>query len=119
MKIDISAQKMELTPALKKYIDRKFARLEKFNKDFQLQVHLSSIKHKAVVHLILSGGKETHQATEDRYDNIYKAINKAYNKIKKPIRRSRKGVISKLVRKFKKTNESDFLETDFVVVKFF
>ena len=59
MKIDISAQKMELTPALKKYIDRKFARLEKFNKDFQLQVHLSSIKHKAVVHLILSGGKET------------------------------------------------------------
>ena len=61
MKIDISAQKMELTPALKKYIDRKFARLEKFNKDFQLQVHLSSIKHKAVVHLILSGGKEIHQ----------------------------------------------------------
>ena len=57
------------------------------------------------MHLILSGGKETYQATEDRFENIYKAINKAYNKIKKPIRRSRKGVISKLVRKFKKKQD--------------
>ena len=65
-------------------------------------MHLSTVKHKTIVHLILSGGKETHQATEDRFKSIYKTINKAYNKIKKPIRRSRKGVISKLVRKFKK-----------------
>ena len=92
MKIDISAQKMELTPALKKYIDRKFARLEKFNKDFQLQVHLSSIKHKAVVHLILSGGKETHfQATAKRI-----LINYFYNKIKKPsVKLTKKQLICK------------------------
>ncbi len=113
MKIEISAKKMELTPALKRYIDKKFARLEKFNKNFQLKVHLSTIKHKSVVHLFLSGGKETYQATEDRFESIHKAINKAYNKIKKPIRRSRKGVISRLIRKFKKGAESQEPESSF------
>ena len=104
MKIDISTQKTELTPDLKKYINKKFARLEKFNKNFRLQLHLSTVKHKSIVHLILSGNK-IYSQLEDRFENIYKAINKAYNKIgkKSTIRKSYGWLsISKLVRAIQK-----------------
>ena len=99
MKIDIVGKKFIPNLNVKKHIQKKFDRLDRFRDDFHLKITLTEEHHNIVVKAVLVGGKETYQATEDRYANVYKSINKVYSKIKKPIRRSRKGFWSKLLRK--------------------
>ena len=98
MKIDIATQNFELTNRIKKHIEKKFTKLDKFKSDFHLKVNLSMIKNYCKVHAILSSGSEIYQATEEKYENIYKSINKVFGKIKKPLRRSRKGIWHRLLK---------------------
>jgi ribosomal subunit interface protein len=99
MKIDIVTHNFTMSPAIKKYVQKKFDKLDKFREDFRLKLTITKEPHNFVVKVILEGGKEFYQATESRYLNIYKSINKVYSKVKKPIRRARKGFWAKLLRK--------------------
>lgn len=100
MKIDISTQNFELTKSVKKQIEKKFEKLNKFDSTFYLKINISLTKRFTAVTAILTG-KETYRASEDSYQNVHKAINKVYAKIKKPIRRNRKGIWSRLLKKIK------------------
>lgn len=99
MKIDIVTKNFKLSPAIKKHIQKKFNKLDNFREDFHLKITLIEESHNFEVRAILEGGKEFYQATENRYFNIYKSINKVYSKIKKPVRRARKGFWAKILRK--------------------
>ena len=99
MKIDIVTKNFNISPAIKKHIQKKFDKLDKFREDFVLKITIIAESHNFEVKAVLEGGKEFYQATEDKYSNVYKAINKVYSKIKKPIRRGRKGFWAKILRK--------------------
>ena len=90
MEIKITAKQMELTEAMKEYVETRIHRLDKFENNFTLvDVHLFSEKHEKKITANVKGTKKTLFSEAHDTSNLYKAIDACVDKLEKQIRRGK------------------------------
>ena len=88
MEIEITAQKMELTPSLKEHVENSLKRLDKFNKEFiSVKINLFVEKRRNCIHAIIKTKKNTLNAVAEGYEPMYQIIDECIRKLEKQIRR--------------------------------
>ena len=91
MEINISAQQMELTEALKSYIEEKMAKLNKFyDRNITAEIHLNAEKHLHHIHATLKGDGHLHNCEADDPQNMYKAIDLCVTKLEAQVKKSKR-----------------------------
>ena len=90
MDIQIHAKQMDLTEALRSYVEDKFGKTNKFfNRNVTAEVHLNVEGHRHSVHAELRGaGKNLNSQAEDPV-SMYKAIDMCVDKVEKQLRRGK------------------------------
>lgn len=90
MDVTISAKHMELTEALKNYIEERVGRLNKFtDQNLVADVHLVSDKHRNHIHITVKGNGNFLNAEAEDPANMYKAIDMTVDKLEKQFRRGK------------------------------
>lgn len=90
MELTVSAQKMDLTEALKNYVDEKFSRLNKFSdRSMIVDVHLSVEKYRNHIHAKVKAQNQLFNSEADDPASMYKAIDTCVDKLEKQFRRSK------------------------------
>ena len=91
MEIKISAQQMDLTPALRNYIQEKVSKITKFSeRKLFAEVHLNVEKYRNHIHAKVNGDGNLLNSEAEDPDSMYKAIDLCVDKLEKQIRRGKK-----------------------------
>ena len=91
MEINISAQQMDLTLALKNYIQERVSKITKFSeRKLSAEVHLNVEKYRNHIHAKITGHGHLLNSEAEDPDSMYKAIDLCVEKLEKQIRRSKK-----------------------------
>ena len=92
MDIVISAKHMELTDALKNYVEERLHRLTKFtDQNLKADIHLVADKHRHHIHSVIKGGGIYMNSEAEDPANMYKAIDQCVDKLEKQFRRGKQG----------------------------
>ncbi len=87
MKLEITARHFDVTEALKIYLEEKLFRLEKYAQDIlNMHVILEMEKHSALVE-VNAGLKKFQINVKERHNDMYAAIDKSFDILKKQILR--------------------------------
>ncbi|MGK0288657.1 MAG: putative sigma-54 modulation protein [bacterium] len=91
MEINISAKQMELTDALKSYIEEKMDKINKFyDRSITVDIHLNVEKHLYHIHATLKGDGHLHNSEADDPQNMYKAIDLCVTKLESQVKKSKR-----------------------------
>lgn len=90
MEVKISAQKMELTDALRDYVQDRMERISKFEvRNLSGDVHLNVEKFRNHIHATIKGDGTYINSEADDSESMYKAIDLCVDKIEKQLRRTK------------------------------
>jgi len=90
MDVIISAKKMDLTDALKGYVEERMERISKYSdRDFSAEVHLSVEKHRHHIHASLKMNNNQLDSDAEDPASMYKAIDLCVDKLEKQVRKQK------------------------------
>lgn len=94
MNLEITGKKIEITPAIRSYVEDNLKKITKFfPKIDEVTLILTVQKYRNIADLSIHTDNGTYTSLEETTD-MYVAINTAFDKIKKQARRKRKKIIS-------------------------
>jgi putative sigma-54 modulation protein len=94
MNLEITGKKVEITPAIRSYVEDNLKKITKFfPKIDEVTLILTVQKYRNLAELSIYTKNGTYTSVEETTD-MYAAINTAFDKIKKQARRKRKKIIS-------------------------
>lgn len=94
MNLDITGRKIEITPAIRSFVEDNLNKISKFFPQInEVNLILTVQKYRNIAELSIHTNNGTYTAVEETTD-MYAAINTAFDKIKKQGRRKRKKIIS-------------------------
>lgn len=90
MDVSISAKQMDLTDALKNYVEERLMRVNKYT-DFNLNadIYLGVEKHRNHIHATIKGNGFYLNSEAEDPANMYKAIDLCVDKLEKQLRRGK------------------------------
>ena len=90
MDISISAKHMELTEALKTYVNERFNRVKKFtDHNLNAEIFLGVEKHRKQIHATIKGKGFLLNSKAEDPSSMYRAIDQCVDKLEKQLRRSK------------------------------
>lgn len=99
MNLIITGRHFDVTPALKNYVEEKLGKLEKYASDIiSIHVVLEMEKRTAVAEVNLAM-KKYHINVKERNDDMYAAIDKAFDVVKNQVLRHEQKIKSHRVKK--------------------
>ena len=94
MNLEITGRKIEITPAIRSYVEDNLKKISKFFPQInEVSLILTVQKYRNIAELSIFTKNGTYTSVEETTD-MYAAINTAFDKIKKQARRKRKKIIS-------------------------
>jgi len=92
MNIDITGRKLDVTPAIRKLTEERIKKLSRFLPNIdEVNLTLDVQKHRQIAELIIHSEQNLYTSFVET-DDMYAAITKAFDKIKKQARRRRKKI---------------------------
>lgn len=123
MKYNIRGEKVEITPAIKSYIEEKIGKLDKYFDDADLinANVVVKIRGKAQKIEITVPASQFTLRSEESHDDLYAAIDLTVDKLERQIRKNKTKINSKIkkniIQNFEMDLEDNFEEDDTVVIK--
>jgi len=123
MKINIHGKKLEVTDSIKKYIESKIGKLDKYfeyPEDITATVVIKIVGRKQVVEVTINTNKliiRGEVANDDLYASIDLVIDKIERQIRKNKTRMHKNINKESIRDFKLDYETENIENNEVIVK--
>lgn len=123
MKINIHGKKLEVTDSIKKYIESKIGKLDKYfeyPEDITATVVIKIVGRKQVVEVTINTNKfviRGEEANDDLYASIDLVIDKIERQIRKNKTRMHKNINKESIRDFKLDYETENIENNEVIVK--
>lgn len=90
MDVSISAKQMDLTDALKSYVEERFSRVRKYT-DFNLSadIFMGVEKHRKHIHATVKGNGFFLNSEAEHPESMYRAIDLCVDKLEKQLRRGK------------------------------
>ena len=123
MKINIHGKKLEVTDSIKKYIESKIGKLDKYfeyPEDITATIVIKIVGRKQVVEVTINTNKliiRGEVANDDLYASIDLVIDKIERQIRKNKTRMHKNINKESIRDFKLDYETESIENNEVIVK--
>lgn len=123
MKYNIRGEKVEITPAIRSYIEEKIGKLEKYFDDTSLMVASVVVKVRGNEQKIEITIPAMHYTlrSEEAHSDLYAAIDLTVDKLERQIRKNKTKINSKIkhnmIQNFEATLEDEYESDDSVVLK--